>query len=79
MSALDNATAQEISEAVLSIPNITKILITHKLEESQLRKVDSIIVMRNGKVVEQGDFDTLVKERGTFWSLYNVSGMSERK
>ncbi len=73
MSALDNATAQEISDSVLSIPNITKILITHKLDERQLRKVDRIIVMKNGSVVEQGTFDELVKEKGMFWSLYNVS------
>ena len=75
MSALDNATAQEISDAVLAIPDITKILITHKLDERQLRKVDSIIVMKNGKAIEQGTFDELVNEKGMFWSLYNVSGM----
>lgn len=75
MSALDNATAQEISDAVLAIPDITKILITHKLDERQLRKVDSIIVMKNGKAIEQGSFDELVNEKGMFWSLYNVSGM----
>ena len=77
MSALDNATAQEISDAVLAIPDITKILITHKLDERQLRKVDSIIVMKNGRAIEQGSFDELVNERGMFWSLYNVSGMGE--
>ncbi len=77
MSALDNATAQEISDAVLAIPDITKILITHKLDERQLRKVDSIIVMKNGKAIEQGSFDELVNEKGMFWSLYNVSGMGE--
>ncbi len=77
MSALDNATAQEINDAVLAIPDITKVLITHKLDERQLRKVDRIIVMKNGKVVEQGDFDELVNERGMFWSLYNVSGMAD--
>lgn len=71
---LDNVTAQEISDAVLEIPDITKILITHKLDERQLRKVDSIIVMKNGKAVEQGSFDELVNKRGMFWSLYNVSG-----
>ncbi len=77
MSALDNATAQEISDAVLAIPDITKILITHKLDERQLRKVDSIIVMKNGKAIEQGSFDELVNERGMFWSLYNVSAMGD--
>lgn len=77
MSALDNATAKEISDAVLAIPDITKILITHKLDERQLRKVERIIVMKNGKVVEQGDFDELVNERGMFWSLYNVSGIAD--
>lgn len=75
MSALDNATAQEISDAVLAIPDITKILITHKLDERQLRKVDSIIVMKNGKAIEQGSFDELVNEKGMFWSLYNVSAI----
>lgn len=75
MSALDNATSQEISDAVLSIPDITKILITHKLDERQLKKVDCIIVMNNGQIIEQGSFDKLVNNKGMFWSLYSVSGM----
>ncbi len=40
------------------------------------KKIALIIVMNNGQIIEQGSFDELVYEKGMFWSLYNVSRMS---
>jgi ATP-binding cassette, subfamily B, bacterial len=72
-AALDNQTSRQVEEAILSISNLTKIIITHKMEESILRKYDQIIVMNQGMVVEQGSFEELIEAKGYFNSLYAVT------
>ena len=47
-------------------------MITHKLEESTLKKFDEIIVLKNGQIVENGDFDTLINNNYIFKSLYEI-------
>lgn len=76
-AALDNQTSRQVEEAILSIKNLTKIIITHKMEESILRKYDQIIVMNQGKVVEQGSFEELIEAKGYFNSLYAVTKVPE--
>lgn len=72
-SALDSETASHVTGSILNIKDITRIIVTHRLEESQLRKYDSIIAIKNGKIEEDGTFDELMKRKGYFYSLYNVS------
>ena len=72
-SALDNDTSHNIMENVLNIENMTKVVITHKLEEKTLNKFDEIIVMSNGSIVEKGSFDTLIEKKEIFYSLYNIA------
>lgn len=72
-AALDAKTAVEITKAILEIENLTRIVVTHRLEEAILRKYDKIFVLQNGHVTEQGTFDELMKEKGYFYSLYMVS------
>lgn len=74
MSALDNTTAKQIEEAILSISGITRIVITHKLNADVLKRYDGIITMKDGKVAEVGNFDDLMDKRGLFYSIYTVSG-----
>lgn len=71
-SALDNETAYSIEKSILSLENVTSIVITHKLIEDVLKDYDEIIVMRDGAIVERGDFQSLIDEKGYFYSLYNV-------
>ena len=52
-SALDNETSSSITNTLLAIDNTTKIMITHRLDEEILTKFDEIIVMKNGKIVNQ--------------------------
>lgn len=71
-SALDPVTARMVEEAIACCDSLTRIVISHKLDESILRMYDSIIVLNNGSVIENGSFDQLIKERGYFFSLYQV-------
>lgn len=69
-SALDNETSVFISNQILSLNNLTKIVVTHRLEESILRKYDEIIVLNNGEIVENGTFEELVSKNSYFKSMY---------
>jgi ATP-binding cassette subfamily C protein len=73
-SALDNETAYNIEKSLLSVDELTSIVVTHKLIDDILRKYDGIIVMKNGKVAETGTFDELMNKKQYFYSLYNVTG-----
>ena len=68
-SALDNETAISVIDNILAIENVTKIIITHKLDEEILVKFDEIIVMKNGKIVESGKFSELINNNSVFRSL----------
>ncbi len=50
--------------------NRTLILITHRF--SMISLVDRIVVVDQGKIIENGDFDTLMKKKGMFYSMYNI-------
>lgn len=72
-AALDAQTAFEVTDAILRIENLTRIVVTHRLEEGLLRRYDEIIVLKNGRVIEQGPFEKLMAEKGYFYSLYTVA------
>ena len=72
-SSLDNETSYEITNNVLDLENTTKIMITHRLEENILKRFDEIIVLKNGAIVENGNFETLIDNNGLFKSLYELS------
>ncbi len=73
-SALDARTAHDVTSAILEIENLTRIVVTHRLEESLMRRYDEIIVLRDGRIIEQGGYDVLMAKRGTFYSLSLLSG-----
>lgn len=72
-SALDAETSSSVMNSVLDIDNLSKIVITHKIEERILKRFDEIIVLKNGKVHESGSFDELMTKNGVFRSLYELS------
>lgn len=72
-SALDNQTSLSISNEILALKDTTKIVITHRLDEVTLRKYDHILVLKDGKLVEDGSFDKLVNDNGLFSSMYKIS------
>jgi ATP-binding cassette subfamily C protein len=70
---LDNETAYDIEKALLETPDLTCIFVTHRYTKELLRRCDGILVMRDGKLVEDGTFDELYERKDYFFSLYNVS------
>ena len=46
----------------------TSFVIAHRL--STIRNADTIVVMDDGRIVEQGDHDSLLARRGAYYSLY---------
>lgn len=72
-SALDTQTAWEVTDAILNTEGLTRIVVTHRLDDSLLRRYDVIIALRGGCVVEKGGFDELMAQKGYFYSLYNVA------
>lgn len=65
-SALDNRT-QEVVNSSLARMNMTRIVVAHRL--STIQNVDRIFVMRQGRIVEQGDFNALMALNGEFAEL----------
>ena len=54
----------------LILKNTTSILIAHRL--STVKAADRIIVLENGKIIEEGSHDGLLQQGGHYASLYNT-------
>ena len=72
-AALDKVTAAQISDAVLGLEDMLRIVVTHNLDETQLRRYDCILSMKSGTIAEAGTFEHLMARKGYFYSLYTVS------
>lgn len=72
-AALDAATARAVSFSILNLVGMTRIVVTHRLEEAILRRYDKILVTKNGTICEQGNFDTLMQQKGQFYSLFQIA------
>lgn len=72
-AALDNQTAFEVTDAILKLEGLTRIVVTHRLEPRLLRQYDEILVLREGRITERGTYDALMEKNGYFYSLYHVS------
>lgn len=72
-AALDAANARAVSFSILNLVGMTRIVVTHRLEEAILRRYDKILVMKNGTICEQGNFDTLMQQKGQFYSLFQIA------
>ncbi len=72
-SALDNQTAQQINKVILDLKEITRIVVTHRLDSNILRQYDEILVLKDGELIEHGKFDDLMADKQYFYSLYMVA------
>ncbi|MEZ0261482.1 MAG: ABC transporter ATP-binding protein [Alphaproteobacteria bacterium] len=70
-SALDSETEKAIQQAMLTaMEGRTTLVIAHRL--STLSRMDRIIVMEHGKVLEDGSFDELMAKGGIFARLWRL-------
>lgn len=68
-SAIDSATEDRIQKAIwTAAEGRTTVLITHRL--SQIRWADHIIVIRQGRIVAQGDHDTLLNSSDDYRRIF---------
>lgn len=68
-SALDSLTEQQIQRAIFElIENKTAIVIAHRL--ATILKMDRIIVLENGAIVEQGSHNELLQLQGRYYKMW---------
>ena len=68
-ASVDTLTEQKIQAAIETIiKGRTSLVIAHRL--STVKNADLILVVRDGKIIEQGRHDELLKARGHYYSLY---------
>ena len=72
-AALDSRTAFAVTDAILHLDGLTRLVVTHRMERALLEQYDGIVVLRNGAVYERGRFDELMERKGYFYSLYTVA------
>ncbi len=75
-SALDSENEALVQKSLENLwQDRAVISIAHRL--STLKKMDRIIVMDKGRIVEDGSIDELLKKKGAFHDLWNhqVNGM----
>ena len=71
-SALDTATEAAVADTIASLRGtLTMVIIAHRL--STVRDCDLLLLMENGQVVAQGDFDTLRRESDLFSEFARLS------
>ena len=69
-SNVDSRTEQKIQEAMLTLmKGRTCFVIAHRL--STVRNADVILVVKDGNVIEQGNHDALMAQKGFYYSLYH--------
>ena len=72
-AALDAQTAFQVSNAILDLNDLTRIVVTHALDENLLKRYDCVLTLKNGSIAESGSFDELMAKKGYFYSLFTVS------
>ncbi|WP_421784274.1 ABC transporter ATP-binding protein [Gardnerella sp. KA01001] len=72
-SALDNETSANVTQSILNLQGILRLVVTHRLDANSLKQYDEILVMKSGELIERGSFEELMNQKAYFYSLYTVS------
>ncbi len=74
-SALDTESEQLVQTALEKMmQNRTSLVIAHRL--STIQKADTIVVMKKGKIVEQGKHEELLALKGEYFKLVSMQSLS---
>ncbi len=69
LSSVDTYTEEEILKRLKKImQDRTSIIVSHRV--STVRDADIIIVLKDGKIAEQGSHKTLLRKRGLYYAMY---------
>lgn len=66
-TSIDERTAAKLHKELLAAEEKTVILITHKLQG--IEDFDRILVMQDGRLIENGPFEELMKQKGLFYKM----------
>ena len=70
-SALDSESERAVQAGLDELmEGRTTICIAHRL--STIQKADVIVVLKEGKIVEQGNHDSLIEARGLYWKMNQI-------
>ena len=72
-SSLDAQTAHQVTSDILDLQGITRIIVTHTLEEALMKRYDGILVLKDGRIEESGRFEDLMAARGYFCALFTLA------
>lgn len=68
-SSIDTRTEMRIQSAFSKMmQGRTSFIVAHRL--STIKEADVILVMKDGNIIEQGDHDELLKQKGFYHTLY---------
>ena len=78
LSAVDTETEEEILNNLTRImKSRTSIIISHRV--SSVKNASKVIVLDNGKIVEQGTHNELLEKKGVYFELYQKQVLEEQK
>jgi ATP-binding cassette subfamily B protein len=77
-SNIDTETEQLIQESLTKMMSIgTMLIVAHRL--STIQHVDNIIVLSKGEILEMGDHQELLKQKGHYYNLYRLQYQDQHK
>jgi ATP-binding cassette subfamily B protein len=75
---IDTETEQLIQDSLNKMMSIgTMLIVAHRL--STIQHVDKIIVLSKGEIIEQGNHQELLKQRGHYFNLYKIQYQDQLK
>ena len=70
LSAMDTETEKSILQSLNTYTkNITTIIISHRI--SSIKDTNNIIVLKNGQIIQEGNHEQLITQKGYYKELYN--------
>lgn len=74
---IDTETEQLIQDSLNKMMSIgTMLIVAHRL--STIQHVDKIIVLNKGEIIEQGNHQELLKQRGHYYNLYRIQYQDQK-
>jgi ABC-type multidrug transport system fused ATPase/permease subunit len=76
-SALDSESERLVQDALDKLMmGRTSIVIAHRL--STIKNADTILVLKKGEIVESGNHEKLIQDKGVYFNLVELQGIESR-